>query len=282
MKKITLLLLMLIFGMQLCFAQEEQVVQTAPTPQTPQTPQTQQTEQAEQVEPEESYEEITSYFNLEPDETTTLHGYLEYNQSEAQSEETPIVLDQNIQHDVINVSKAQKIESKSLLSSVKTPTFHPIQDELKSASMFSTPEYNIKPVSTSYSQKFGRFSFGTMYGSSLSKASTNNSTALFAKYEWKYAALSLGYSKSANNNKDSFEDNFFVAPEIKITNRLSFIDVLETDVYQINKSNEVVLRYTPHLKKYADGVQFELGAGQSFYEDNFIKSSVRFSTKFRL
>lgn len=258
--------------MQLCFAQDEQIVQTEQTAQA----------QTEQAESDESYEEITSYFNPEPDQTTTLQGHLEYHQDEVQPEEMPIVLDENTQHNTINVSKPQKIESKSLLSSTKIPTFHPIQDELKSASMFSTQEYNIKPVSTGYSQRFGRFSFGTMYGSSLSKASTNNSTALFAKYEWKYAALSLGYSKSANNNKDSFEDRFFAAPEIKITNRLSLIDVLETDVYQIDKSNEIVLRYTPHIKKYADGVQFELGAGQSFYEDNFIKSSVRFSTKFKL
>lgn len=278
MKKIALLLLITIFSVQLCFAEELQAPQAAPPVQA---------EQASFAEPEESYEEITSYFDIEPEQTTTLQGHVEYIQEgappeETSPEETPIVLEENIQRNVINVSKPQKIESKSLLSSAKIPSFHPIQDELKSASMFSTQEYNIKPVSTSYSQRFGRFSFGTMYGSSLSKASTNNSTALFAKYEWKYAALSLGYSKSANNNKDSFEDRFFAAPEIKITNRLSLIDVLETDVYQIDKSNEIVLRYTPHLKKYADGVQFELGAGQSFYEDNFIKSSVRFSTKFKL
>lgn len=276
MKKIILLLLMLIFSVQLCSAEEVQA------PQTPQAPQPAQPPQAEQIEPEESYEEISSYFNTEAEQTTVLHGHLEYNQNEAEQQEMPIELDESTQRNAINISKPQKMQSNSLLSSTKVPTFAPIQDELKAASKFSTQEYNIKSFSTDYSKKFGRFSVGTMYNSSLSKATTGHSTALFAKYDGKHAAFSMGFSKSTNNQKDSFSDSFFIAPELKITNRLSLLDVIETDVYQINKSNEVVLRYTPHMKKYADGVQFELGAGQSFYEDNFIKSSVRFSTKFKL
>lgn len=283
MKKIILLLPITIFAAQLCFAEE---------PQTPQSTPPAQTEQAAQAEPDESYEEISSYFNTEQEpepeqeseqgQTTVFEGHLEYNMEEAKQEEIQMQLDESTERNAINISKPQNIKSESLLSDTKKPTFQPIQDELKSASMFSTQEYSIKPVSTDYSRKFGKFSVGTMYDSGLSKASRNDSTALFAKYEGKYAALSMGFSKSANYNKDSSEDTFFIAPELKITNRLSLLDVIETDVYQIDKSNELVLRYTPHFKKYADGVQFELGAGQSFYEDNFIKSSVRFSTKFRL
>lgn len=281
MKKITLLLLITIFAAQFCFAEELQ---------TPQIIQPAQTDQALQAEPEETYEEITSYFNTEqtPEQeseqgqTTLFEAHLEYNQNMAEQEEIQMVLDESAERNVINISKPQNIKSKSLLSDAKIPTFQPIQDELKAASKFSSQEYNIKSFSTDYSRKFGRFSVGTMYNSSLSKATTGHSTALFARYDGKHTAFSMGFSKSTNNQKDSFSDSFFIAPELKITKRLSLLDVIETDVYQINKSNELVLRYTPHFKKYADGVQFELGAGQSFYEDNFIKSSVRFSTKFRL
>jgi len=253
MKKITLLLLILVFGAQLCFAEDE-----------------------------ESHEDISSYFNIEPEQTTTIEGHLEYNQNEAGQEENAIQLEEPFEHNVVNLTKPQRINSKSLLSGAKKPTFHPIQDDLKSASMFSTQEYNIKPISTSYSRDFGKFSFGTVYDSSLSKASIGYSTALFARYEGKYTALSMGLSKNTNCNYDAYSDEFFVAPEIKLTKRLSLLDVMETDVNQINKSNELVLRYTPHLKKHEDDVEFELGAGQSFYEDNFIKSSLRFSTKFKL
>lgn len=252
MKKIILLLLIMIFSMQLCFAEGE------------------------------DEEDINSYFNIEPEQATTLHGRLEYNQNETGQEQDVIQLEEPSERNIVNLSKPQRIESESLLSGAKKPSFQPIQDDIKNASKFSTQEYNIKPVSTNYSKKYGKFSFGTMYDSSLSKARANYSTGLFAKYEGKYAALGLGFSKNTNSNYDSYSDEFFVAPEIKLTKRLSLLDVLETDVNQINKSNELVLRYTPHFKKYTDEVQFELGAGQSFYEDNFIKSSVRFSTKFKL
>lgn len=251
MKKILILLLTLVLGIQVCFAQEE-------------------------IE-----EDIDSYFNTEPEQTTQINGYVEYNQNETGQEQDIIQLEEPVSHNVINLSKPQAIESKSLLSG-KTPAFYPIQDSLKNASKFSTQEYSIRPVNTSYSRNFGKFSLGTMYDSSLSKARANYSTGLFAKYEGKYTALSLGFSKNTNSNYDSYSDEFFVAPELKLTKRLSLLDVMETDVNQINKSNELVLRYTPRFKNHKDDVQFELGAGQSFYEDNYIKSSVRFSTKFKL
>lgn len=254
MKKILLLALILIFSMQICLAEDE------------------------------TEEDINSYFTEEPEQTTEIQGHLEYNQAveDQEQEQNAIQLETPVNYNAVNITKPQKIESKSLVSGIKKPTFQPIQDELETASKFSTQEYNIRPISTSYSKKFGKFSFGTMYDSSLGSAQVNYSTGLFSKYEGKHFALSTAFSKNTNYNYDSYNDKFFIAPELKLTKRLSFLDVMQTDVNQINKSNELVLRYTPHFKKYADEVQFELGAGQSFYEDNYIKSSIRFSTKFRL
>lgn len=256
MKKILLVILILAFSIRICLAEES------------------------------SDEDIDSYFNTEPEQTTELHGYLEYNQNQEENEQNQeqnaVILEVPENHNGINLTKPQKIESKSLISGVKNPTFNPIQDKLNNASKFSTSEYTIKPISTSYSKKFGKFSFGTMYDSSLSGASTSHSTGLFTKFDGKYFALSTAFSKNTNNNDAEFDDKVFIAPELKLTKRLSLLDIMQTDVAQINKSNELVLRYTPHFKKYADEVQFELGAGQSFYQDNYVKSSVRFSTKFKL
>lgn len=254
MKKILLLILILIFGMQVCLAEGE-------------------------IE-----EDINSYFAEEPEQTTELQGSLEYNQpaEEQEIEQNAVNLEIPVNYNAINITKPQKIESKSLISGSKKPTFHPIQDELEAASKFSTQEYDVKPVSTRYSKKFGKFSFGTMYDSSLGSAQVNYSTGLFTKYEGKFFALSTAFSKNTNCNYDSYSDKFYIVPELKLTKRLSLLDVMQTDVNQINKSNELVLRYTPHFKKYADDVQFELGAGQSFYEDSYVKSSIRFSTRFKL
>lgn len=255
MKKILLLLLILIIGIQPCFAQEE------------------------------NEEDIDSYFTEEPQVTQTpeFHGYLEYNEEARQVEpEQESIYLEPINVKSINISQPKKIESKSLISNMKKPVFDPIQDQLNAVSKFSSQEYNVKPISTSYGKKIGRMTFGTMYDSSLSGGAQSDTTGLFTKYDGKYFALSAAFSKSSNYNSADYSDKVYFAPELKLTKRLSLLDVMQTDVNQINKKNELVLRYTPHLKKYADDVQFELGAGQSYYDDSYVKSSVRFSTRFKL
>lgn len=229
---------------------------------------------------EETVEDINNYFTEDTgqEQSTPLQGFLEYNQPE--SEQNAVYLD-SVETKQINFSKPKKFSSKSLLPGPQQPIFTPIQDKLKPASSFSSQEYSVRPVSTSYSQKFGKFRFGTSYDSELSSASANHSTEIFSKYEGKHFAVSAAFSKDLNVNADSFNDTISFAPEIKLTKNLSFLDIMKTDVNQINKSNEVVLRYTPHFKKYADEVQFELGTAQSFYEDNYVKSSIKFSTRFK-
>lgn len=214
------------------------------------------------------------------DQSIELNGYVQYNSG--QEEATAIHLEP-VETKTINFSQPKKVDS-STPEGFRKPTFHPMEtNALESASKFSTQEYDISPVSTSYDRKLGRFTFGTMYNSSLSSSAGNSySTGLFSKYEGKHFALSAIYSKSTNSNYDSYNDKFSFAPELKLTKRLSLLDVMQTDVYRINTSNELVLRYTPHMKKYADDVQFELGAGQSYYDANYINSSIRFSTRFKL
>lgn len=251
MKKILLLILILVFGMQVCLADEE------------------------------TKEDIDSYFTEEPEQVQELHGYLDYNQGMDEQEQNAIILNTDGTTG-INITQPKSFSSKSLISNSKKPTFHPYNEDIESASKFSTQEYNISPVNSVYSKKFGKFSVGTVYNSFLDSAQVNYSTGFFTKYEEKHFALSAGFSKSTNSRYDSYNDKFYIAPELKLTKRLSLLDVMQTDVSQINKKNELVLRYTPHFKKYADEVQLELGAGQSFYDDNYINSSVRFSTKFKL
>lgn len=253
MKKILLLVLILAFSMQICFADGE------------------------------NEENIDTYFTETPEQTTQLDGYLEYNQNaENQEQEIEAIRLDPTKAPQIDFTKPKSFVSKSLISKNKKPTFQPMKEELGTASKFSTPEYDINPVSTSFIKKFGKFSVGTTYGSSLSSARQNYSTGVFTKYEGKHFAISSAFSKNTNSNYDSYSDSLSLAPEFKITKRLSLLDVMHTDVTQINKSNEVVLRYTPHFKKYADDIQFEIGAGQSFYQDTYVDSSVRFSTKFKL
>lgn len=258
MKKILLAILILLFAHQFCLAEEEAV---------------------------------NNIFTNDPQTQTELHGYLQYDEVPDETiylEETPIEPINSIQlkepevKNNLNLKAPQKVGSKSLIPTkikqmpalnVKTVDF---------VSKFSSPEYNFAPVSSYYSMESGKMSFGTTYDKGMSKAQQNYSTGVFARYDGKHFAITSAISKNASGRYDETSDSLYFAPELKITKRLSLLDAIESDVSQTNKSNEIILRYKPHWKKYADDVQFEVGAGQNFREDNYINSTVRFSTRFKL
>lgn len=228
-------------------------------------------------------EDINSYFvedseALEP-VSAVLDGFVQYNQGFP--EEDAVELDFSGTRG-LNFTMPKKVESKSLLTNVKTPDFKPIEDGLDAASRFSSQEYDISPIRTAYSKKFGKFSVGTRYDSFLSGARVNYSTGIFAKFDGKYFAVASTLTKRTNNAYTAYNDTISFEPEWKLTKNLSLVDIMRTDVYQIDKSNQVVLRYRPKLGKYADDILFELGAGQRFYEDSYVNSSVTFSTQFKL
>lgn len=261
MKKILpviLMMLMMHLSMQICFAEEE------------------------------TTEDIDSFFQDEPqaEQPVELHGYLQYGEAEQAQEQlqeqNAVKLDDKTLTNGINISQPKKIESKSLISGVKKPNFEPMQDSLEAASKFATQEYAIKPVSSDFVQKQGNFSFGTSYDSYMDSAQVSYSTGIFTRYDWKHFALSSTFAKSTDSNFNSYDDKIYIAPELKLSKHLSLLDVMQTDVDQISKKNELVLRYTPRFKNGAEDVQFELGAGQSYYEDSYVKSSLRFSTRFKL
>lgn len=299
MKKILSLALIIIFcGAQLCFAEvndDEDIDQyfvDEPTVEQPQLDENQVKNKDSNVNDavnieaaQPSTENPEQNVSLQSDSDIELNGYLQYNQQgEEDVEDSSIHLDP-VENRSVNFSKPKKLNSNDLFADFKKPSFSPIQDQENleaAASKFSSQEYQINPVSTSYSKKIGRFSFGTMYDSYIDSAQVNYSTGLFSKYETKHFAVSTAFSKSTNSNYDTYNEKIYLIPEWKITKRLSLLDVMQTDVEQINKKNELVLRYTPHFKNHSDDVQFEVGAGQSYYDDNYVKSSVRFSTKFKL
>lgn len=230
----------------------------------------------------EHEEKLIHYNENEQQSQETLQGFLEFNEpSELESEKNAVHLDSGDISKNINFTNPKKIISKSLLGS-KKPIFTPMGSELSAASRFSSQEYMINPISTSYSQKVGKFTFGTVYNASLDSASTNYTTSVFSKFEGKRFAFSTAFAKDTNLNESTFGDKIYIIPELKLTKRLSLLNVMQTDVNQINKKSEMVLRYTPNLKNRADDVQFEVGAGQTFYNDDYVKSSLRFSTKFKL
>jgi len=220
-----------------------------------------------------------------------LHGYLEYDdepeetiylEGQGDTVENTVYLKAPSSTKSLNLKAPDRGDQKSLAASFKNQAQPSKLNQLRAASKFSTQEYEIKPVSASYTGKSGNLSYGTTYDSSVGGAQTNYSTGVFTKYDGKHFAVSTAYSKNMKSGYDSYNDQIFLAPELKLTKRLSLLDVMQTDISQLNKQNEVVLRYKPSIKNHADEVILELGAGQSFYADSYANSSVSFSTRFKL
>jgi len=261
MKKIILATLILLFSCQICLADEV------------------------------AAEETDNIFTNDPQTNVELHGYLEYDdipedtiylEDQVESQQNTVYLKSPTSTNGLNLKAPAKIGSQSLItSSIKKIPMTNVH-RFDSASKFSTSEYSIIPVSGSYSVKSGGMTFGTTYNAAVDSTGGNYSTGIFTKYDTKHFAFKTAFSKSTQGGYDSYNDKILFAPELKLTKRLSILDVIQTDMLQVNRSNEVVLRYSPPMKKHADEVELEVGAGQSFYESNFINSSLRFSTRFKL
>ena len=252
MKKFLLVLVLILLNMQICYSQNEVI------------------------------DNINNSF-IDETQPAEIEGFVEYTEAlEEEKDDNSIYLDSTDVFKRINFSKPKTIGANSLGAKSKDLSFKPFQEKMDAASRFAGQEYNIRSTSSSYSKNFGNFSFGTTYDSYLYSAGVNYSTGFFTKYEGKHFALSTAFSKYTNSNYDSYSDYFFIAPELKLTKRLSFLDVMMTDVSQIYKKNELVLRYKPNFGRHKDNIQLELGAGQYFFEDNYYKSALRFSTRFKL
>lgn len=275
MKKILIATLILLMPCSACFAEIQDVA--APL-------------NASNQPPNQDSAETDNIFTNDPQSSSELQGYLEYDEvpdetiyleEQPESSQNTIYL-KSAGHSGPNLKSPTKFTATSLIPTGTKQIPMSTRNSLDSASKFSTQEYSIRPVSTSYSTKAGGFSFGTTYNSGIDSAQANYSTGIYTKYDGKYFSYTTAYSKSTNSSYDSYSDKIFFAPELKLTKRLSILDVIQTDTMQVNKKHELVLRYSPPIKKHADDVQFELGAGQSFHDNNYINSSVRFSTRFKL
>jgi hypothetical protein len=214
--------------------------------------------------------------------------YIQQAQEVESSENSVGLSDNDFKRRDFNLKAPPKFATKSLMSPAEKDSTLPNDNSilLQASSKFSNPEYLITSVytscSTSTSIPTRKFSVGTSFYSGLDSASLSSSTGVFTRYDGKHFAISSSFSNDSQYNDNSYSHSFSFAPELKLTKRLSFIDVLSTDLNQVDKSNRMVLRYNPKLKNHPDDVQLEVGIGQSFYENQYVKSSVSFSTRFKL
>lgn len=274
MKKILSIVLLLLLSTPICLAEVSQGAANAG-------------DSATEIDENETYvsdvdanesEAVENIFTNDPETNVQLQGFLEY----TEPPEDAVYLRDTAYKSGLSLKAPAKLGSVSLIPIKLKQSPYSEQPKLGTASKFSNLEYVMTPTSSSYGGKMGNFSAGTMYNSSLDSAQLSYSTGIYTKYDGRHFAITTAFSKNTTSSFDSYSDKVYFAPELKITKRLSFLDIMQADVMQPTRKQEFVLRYTPPLKRFADEVQFELGAGQSFSEDKLMNTSVRFSTRFKL
>lgn len=221
-----------------------------------------------------------SFANESPEFIRQLRGYLEYTQDFEEDYNPNYIYLVPEKRKFINITQPQKIGSKSM--NLKKTDFSVFNSDLKKAYVFSGQEYSINPEYGRVSETFGKWTFGTEYDSSIDDAEMTYMTGVYARLDGKHAALTVSARTETGSNYSNYNDKLVIAPEFKITKRLSLLDIAQTDVKQSIQKNEIVLRYNPKLKNNYNDLFFELGAGQTYHNQDFVKSSVRFSTRFKL
>ena len=150
-------------------------------------------------------------------------------------------------------------------------------------SKYSNMEYSIKPLSSSHAKQIGNFTAGTMFNQDIDYAELEQSTGVYSRYDTKYFGLYTAYSKTLNSTNSNYNDNFYLAPEIKLNQYMTLKEILSADITRNRKKAEIVLSINPFGKKDIDRWRIEFGTNATFDEYNeLLKNQFKFSTNFKL
>ena len=210
--------------------------------------------------------------------TQALEGYIEFVEPQDTNE---VILGDQIE-DTLDLDTPLTIHSRAKITRDLNNSIFASAKMLQNASKFSNMEYNIVPESSSYEKHLGNFSMGTKYDSDIWRAGNYYSTGLFSRYDGKHFALETGMFKGTTGGYGSYSNKIYFAPELKLGKYFSILNKTQSYVASNYNTNEIVLRYAPHIKNLAEEVEFEVGAGQYFSENTQVRSSLRFSTRFKL
>ena len=217
--------------------------------------------------------EISDMYN------TVLQGYAEYNDID----ETDGIVLEDFDILSLNIRQPVKVGTKKYTSLTQTPSLF-ASDKF---SKHTGTEYSIAPVSTKNSRSlespFGNFSAGTLYSQGIDTGELEQSSGVFYKYKYKRFSITTSYLKTVNSTNNTYNDNFYVAPELELNQYFSLKEILSEDTVKRRKKAELVLSINPFGNKDTDRLRFELGASQTYDDNNnLFKSQFKFSTNFKL
>lgn len=203
-----------------------------------------------------------------------LHGYAEY----FDDEENAISLDlPENEHLVLNIKKPVAIEGKYFGYLQSSPSLFD-----NNYTKYNGSEYSISPISGSSSKSVGGFSAGATYSQGIDYGELEQSSGIFTKYQYKRFAISTSYAKTVNTTNNTYNDNFYIMPELKLSQYFTIKNILSADTVKKRKKAEVVLSVNPFGNKDYDRLRLEFGASGTYDEvNNAFKNQLKFSTMYK-
>ena len=203
-----------------------------------------------------------------------LHGYAEY----FDDEENAISLDlPENEYLVLNIKKPVAIEGKYFGYLQSSPSLFD-----NNYTKYNGSEYSISPISGSSSKSVGGFSAGATYSQGIDYGELEQSSGIFTKYQYKRFAISTSYAKTVNTTNNTYNDNFYIMPELKLSQYFTIKNILSADTVKKRKKAEVVLSVNPFGNKDYDRLRLEFGASGTYDEvNNAFKNQLKFSTMYK-
>ena len=210
-------------------------------------------------------------------ETYKLQGQVEFDDNPVET----IYLDDDIDKPQVNIPQRTltlPIQVLNITSNANTP-----RSALARAMVNRRNLGDILPLSGSVSEHNGGFSYGTTWGEELSYSQMEATTSMFVRYDFaKRFSFDTSIRQSAGTDIGTQYNTLRITPEWHITDKLTLKDSFTNYINGQKNKNELIIVYSPALKKYAESLKFELGLAQSYYATGRQSSAFRFSTGFKL
>lgn len=210
-------------------------------------------------------------------ETYKINAQIEYNDNEVET----IYLDEDIEKPQVNIPQ------KTLtlpVGSLNITSNNPVSRSALARAMVTRHSLgDIVPFGGSLVESLGGFSYGQTWERDISYSQLEDTTSFFLRYDApKFLSIQTSIRNAANQDIGTLYNTLRITPELRLSDRFTLKNSFTTYMNLPKNKNEITIVYTPHLKKYADALKFELGYAESYYRNGRRSSAISFSTGFQL
>ena len=129
----------------------------------------------------------------------------------------------------------------------------------------------------------GNFTFGAGYNRGLDKAQMEDNASFFTRYDMGKFAINSQYTASSKQYLGTQANSFKISPEVKLNDQFKIRTGFQSYTNIPLKKGEVVLVYSPSIKKHLEALNFEFGVAHRYNTSTgFNGSEIKFYTGFKL